>query len=527
MSRTTIKGTSLWAWLAGALFSGVGWIIVQVLKGVGWLGYRLLLWALAHPRTSISVGVLTGAVLLIGWKWIVGIIGVALLTGSVWKAAHRGSFEATVGAWLRTWHRKWWTYRRRWDTVMTRCGLAVEVDQERHLPQLRKVSTTPYWDRLAIETQIGQEVADFEAAEGLLRRAFEGERISVRELDPRTVGVDVMRRDPFRYETVPAPAMPASTEQIDYSALPIGVTEHLEPLTVSVVGGHTAVPGGSGAGKAGVPWGILRCLAPAIADGTVKPAFIDPKARELRQGIELVGAGVFNTPTPELTTRGRRTGEQEGPQPTGDYAVSEWDTVCLLERLVAEMEEANARGGEVGERDFVPTKETPLRLIVIDELLPLLVYWSRGALERIESALGLLLTQGRAAGFIVVGCIQEPTKDQFPIRDLFARRIGLRLPTESYTEAALADHAVERGAACHEIPESLPGVCFSFHEKDKKAIRARLGHVRNEDIAELVAYVKALRSVPSIARTAAPEVEYIPAGEGGKVIRLDGEADAA
>src|SRR5690606_9563740 len=63
---------------------------------------------------------------------------------------------------------------------------------------------------------------------------------------------------------------------------------------------------------------------------------------------------------------------------------------------------------------------------------------------------------------------------------------------------ALTDNAVERGADCSNIPESLPGVCFSFHEKDAKAIRGRLGHVTDDDIDELVEFVTDMRKVTSI-----------------------------
>jgi S-DNA-T family DNA segregation ATPase FtsK/SpoIIIE len=418
-----------------------------------------------------------------------------LLGGSTWKAAHRESFDATIGLWIRTWTRKWVTYRRRWHEVMTRCGLSVEVGDEVHVPRLRHVSTTPYWDRLELDMQVGQELADFEGPQHKLRNAFGAERISVRELAPSYVGIDLMRRDPFRHEVVPATVMPAETADIDWSAVPVGITEQLERFTVSVVGGHTAVAGMPGAGKASVEWNVLRYLAPAIADGTVRPVFVDPKARELRQGISLVDAGVFGTT------------KDEGPKPTGDYAVTAYDTLCLFERIVAELETVNAAGGDTGERDFVPSTRTPLRPIFIDELAPLLAYWPRTLRDKLESLLGIVLTQGRAAGYIVIGCIQEPTKDVFKVRDLFARRIGMRLPTEAHTDAILTDKAIERGADCNRIAESLPGVCFAFHERDTKAIRARFGHVTDADIRELVEYVEALRKVTSIAP--APALELV------------------
>ena len=540
MSRTTIKGTSIGLWMLSGLFSIAGLIVVWALKALLWVGKHVGAWMITHLRTTLGIGTITGAVLLLGWQFVVWVVGIALLTGSVWKAAHRESFDATVGAWARTWHRKWWNYRRRWENIMTRCGLTVEVGQEVHLPKLKKVSTTQYWDRLLIEPQIGQEPADFQNSEGVLRRAFEGERLRVSEVHPKRVEISVMRRDPFRYEAVPATPMPSSVDEVDYRNVPVGLDEFLCPLRVSVVGGNLAGAGTMGAGKAGVIWNILRGLAPAIGHGLVKPIFIDPKAKELRQGIALVDAGVYGTATPEMNTRGRLARDENGneitpEEPTGDYAVTEWDTVNLLERIVKDVEAQNLRDGEAGERDFEPSVDRPLRLICIDELAPLLAYWSRGARDRIEDALGIILTQGRAAGYLVVGLIQEPTKDIFTIRDLFIRRLGLRLPTEDHTDAALTDDAVKRGAECSRIPESLPGVCFSFTEGDKTAIRGRLGHVRDEDIRELVEYVTALRSMPALpsaigteqAQTtdAAPAIEYVDEAQAGQVIELHGDQD--
>src|SRR5690606_2248252 len=151
MRRTTVRGASLWAWLLGMIFSAAGYLILWVLKGLGWFGMQLLTWAFHHPRTMLGLGLPTAAVLLIGWQWVVGIVGVVLLSGSVWSAGHRESFDRIITAWLRDWHQKWWRYRRVWERVMTRCGLVVEVDDQRHFPRLRSVQTTPYWDRLTIE----------------------------------------------------------------------------------------------------------------------------------------------------------------------------------------------------------------------------------------------------------------------------------------------------------------------------------------------------------------------------------------
>jgi DNA segregation ATPase FtsK/SpoIIIE, S-DNA-T family len=460
-------------WTVNLLFSLAGLIIVWAIK----CAFKLTCWSvrqmLMHPRTSTGLGVLGGAVLAVGWETVVTLIGIVIVAGSTWKAAHAATFDRYIMSFLRTWMRRWWTYSRVWERVMRRCGLCVEIDDERHVPELRKVSTTPYWDRLVLRMQVGQEVEDYQSAAGRIRHAFGAERIAVREVVPGGVGIDLMRRDPFRYERVPAAAMPAATADIDFTALPVGITEHLAPFCVSVVGGMTAVSGASGSGKASFEWDVMRCVAPAIADGTVRLVFIDPKGRELRQGRALLRS-------------------------PDDYASDAESVLALLERLQAELEEVNEALGDAGERDHVPSPATPLVLILIDELAPLLAYWPRRIRDKIEDALGIILTQGRAAGYIVIGEIQEPTKDIFKQRDLFFRRLGLRLPTEAHTDAALTDDAVDRGAFCHTIPESLPGVLYAIADGERTATRARLGHVTDADIAELVDFVQQLRTVTPI-----------------------------
>lgn len=451
------------------LFSLVGNLLVWLVKQLAKLIAKLVVVAVCHPRTSTALAVLSTLVLYVGWVAVVTVAGAALVLASTWKAAHAPSFEATVQTWVRTWWRRWWAYRRQWIEVFTRCELSVAYGEANHVPKLVKVSTTAYWDRLVVKAQAGQELQQFRDAAEKLRGSFGAERADVRELAPLTYGLNFMRRDPL-LETVPATPIPDSLDGVDFRAVPIGRTEFEEPYTLSLLGGHTSGAGSTGAGKAGVEWNVLRGIAPAIAAGLVRLVGIDPKGIELRRGSPLFA--------------------------DGDYVgADENGVVALLQRLVGEMNEANEAAGQSGERDFEPRPGRPLTLIMIDEGAPLLRYWSRTARGKIEDALGLLLTQGRAAGFHILFLVQEPTKDTFTLRDLFTRRIALRLPTESHTDASLVEKAVDFGARCHEVSETTPGVFFSLEDGARSTIRARLGYVRDEDIDELVEYVTARRNV--------------------------------
>lgn len=461
------------------LFDALGKLLWWLIKGISRLIWWMTVQMVKHPRSVLSSAAGTVAVVELGWQVCAAAVGTVVVGTAIWKQAHPTSWDATAGKWTRTWVRRWFRYRRVWARTMTRCGLVVQDDNDVHHARLTKVATTPYWDRLTVRLLVGQEVSDFVAAGERLRHAFGAQRVVVREIRPAGVGIDLMRRDPLR-AAVPATPLLTSSGQIDYRAIPVGVTEFGEPLTLSMVGGHTAVAGASGAGKASAEWNVLRGLAPAIADRSVVVHGVDPKRVELSQAL----------------------GEVIDPE---NYACDESSTVDLLQRLVDQLAETNKAAAARGERDHVPSPAHPLNLLVIDEFAPLLVYWKRSVRDKIEDLLGLLLTQGRSAGFIVFGEIQEPTKDIFRCRDLFGRRIALRLPTEAHTDAALTEKASDRGALCHEIPEDMPGTLFSLESGARTAVRGRLGHVTNDGIRELCEHVTALRSVSSLDahRTAA------------------------
>lgn len=451
------------------LFDLVGKLLVWLIKSLTRLLWRLIVIAVCHPRTTTALTVMATLVLHIGWQTITVTAGALLVLASVWKAAHRASFEATLGRWVRTWWRRWWAYRRRWVMVLTRCQLAVEDGDQVHVPKLLAVTTTPYWDRLTVRPQIGQEFRDYRDASERLRTAFGSARAVVREVNPEVYGLDFMRHDPL-LQTVPATPIPDRVSAVDFRRIPIGMDEFGDPYTVSLLGGTLCASGSIGAGKAGVEWNILRGIAPAIRAGLVRPIGIDPKLMELRQAFPAVFA-------------------------EGDYATGPDDTVALLERVLADMRADAEREGQHGERDFEARPGHPLTVIFVDEGAQLTRYWPRTIRGKIDDLLGTILTQGRSVGYTVVFLIQEPTKDTFTLRDLFTRRIALRLPTESHTDAALIEDAVDYGAMCHRISETTPGVLFSLENGARSVVRARLGFVENHHITELVAYVTDNRNV--------------------------------
>ena len=125
-------------------------------------------------------------------------------------------------------------------------------------------------------------------------------------------------------------------------------------------------------------------------------------------------------------------------------------------------------------------------MVVVDELASLTAYVTdRDAKTRINAALSLLLSQGRAVGVVVVAALQDPRKDVLPFRDLFPTRIALRLTEPEQVDMALGEGARRRGAACDKIPEHLPGIGYVGLDGLAEPIRIRFPHVTDDHITTM------------------------------------------
>ena len=175
------------------------------------------------------------------------------------------------------------------------------------------------------------------------------------------------------------------------------------------------------------------------------------------------------------------------------YAVTSKDALALLDELIEGME---ARKVEfAGLLRTVPvSREHPLELLEFDEIGALTRYvGDRKTREAIVERVALLTTQGRALGYTVRGYVQEPTKDTVPVRDLFPRRICLRVASKSHVAMVLGDQAYDRGAWANRIGESEAGVGYLFGEGVREPLRVRAGWVPDEVIKELEEFVTGAR----------------------------------
>jgi S-DNA-T family DNA segregation ATPase FtsK/SpoIIIE len=288
-------------------------------------------------------------------------------------------------------------------------------------------------------------------------------RCQVRELAPNVVSIDFQRRN-LLADPVHCPDLTALAdipgEAVDLRRVWAGRTEYGQDWHLPLAGGHTLTVGATGAGKNSVMWCPLVSIAPAIRDGLVRVSGIDPKGMELAYG-----RGIFHR-----------------------YAVTGIDALAVLDDLIEAM--AARKAEFAGRVRVVPiSPEHPLELLEFDEIGALTKYTDRKTREAITERVALLTTQGRALGFTVRGYVQEPTKDTVPVRELFPRRICLRVSAKSHVGMVLGDQAYERGAWANRITETEAGVGYVFGEGLREPLRIRAGWVPDEEIKQLEAFI--------------------------------------
>ena len=237
------------------------------------------------------------------------------------------------------------------------------------------------------------------------------------------------------------------------------------PITMS-----TLVAGSSGAGKASLIWGLLFALGPQNRAGLVQVHGID-----LKGGMELsMGRPLF--------TRYAQTAE---------YAVA------LLEDDASNLQ-ARAERLAGRTRQHWQSLDEPTVIIVIDELAALIAYSpDRDLTRRAEAALAVILSQGRAVGYLVFAFLQDPRKETVRMRHLFTQAVGLRLRDREEVTMVLGDGALRHGATCHRIPHTTPGVGYVLGE-DNHPVRVRAGYVSDDMIKTAAERFPAPHQVPIV-----------------------------
>src|SRR5699024_3554756 len=144
-----------------------------------------------------------------------------------------------------------------------------------------------------------------------------------------------------------------------------------------------------------------------------------------------------------------------------------------------------------GNRKVSISRETPLDLLILDELGALLAYGDAGASRALRKSLALVGSQGRATGHTMLGLVQEPTEDTVPVRELFTVRVCLRATSHSHVDMVLGDGARLRGALADEIPTdpATAGIGYVIRPRTRVPMRFRAAYVTDEQLQALVRFV--------------------------------------
>jgi DNA segregation ATPase FtsK/SpoIIIE, S-DNA-T family len=426
--------------------------------------WRAALWLLRHPLFALVPALLAGAMWLWGPTAVAAVLGALVVGLVVWARLHPPSFDRWLAPYLRARWRRWTTYRgRRWAGVLADCDLAREHRRtgELQVPRVLRVrSATPSIDTVYVRMVRGQDLKTWTDRAEALAVALVAHRVAITKVRPAVLAVVVERDMPFDH-VIPAPEIPSYSDTVDLSALDVGDNEHGEPFLLAILGRHVLTAGASGAGKSSLLWAPLRAMGPMIRDGLVRVSMID-----LKGGAE--------------TDRGRALFTR--------YATTATQALDLLTEVRDAMKDRQEHMRTTGVRRLTVTAETPLELVMVDEMAMLTAYGDRADVREALRLLAEILTQGRACLVSVMGYVQEPSKDVVDVRELFTTRVCLGVTAASHVDMVLGDGARERGALADEIPGDPrhAGIGYVIDSTSRLPVRFRAAYVSDDEIDELV-----------------------------------------
>ena len=504
----------------------IGLLVVFVL----WVGsnFALALWWLVR-QSVVWVAAITGYVVWLLWEasgpfavaLAAGILAAALLA---WRLAHPGSFRPWVAWPVRAWLRRMVLYQREWQPLMATLKLGARSSGEELLvPDLLRVRCTGTVDKVRLRMLPGQVLADFAKNADRFAQTFQAIDCRVRSVQRRQslrwlvfrvkrwLGVVVEPPKPrpsrvlelwFLIEDPLEDLTPLSPvpERPNLNSLPLALGEDGLTWALRLLANHVLVIGATGAGKGSVLWSIVRVLGHGIRTKLVELWVVDPKGgMEFASGQRLCARYCY--------------GDDEAADVDRKRAY-ELTYAEFLEEAVAELRERQRRLRGVF-RMHRPVPGDPLIVVLIDEIASLTAYVvDREAKKRIEAALNLLLSQGRAVGVVVVGAGQDARKEVVAMRALFPTRIALRLNEADEADMVLGSGARDRGARCEEIPTDLPGVGYVRVETNPEPVRVRFGYVDDDEIKTMCSLYHPGGQVPELSdvpHQRGQEAEGVPA----------------
>ena len=276
----------------------------------------------------------------------------------------------------------------------------------------------------------------------------------------------------------------------DMKTIPFAITEKGDVWNLPRI--HTMFLGQTGAGKSSLVNTLSAQLAPAMLEGTAKLYAIDPKPKgEIEK---------YWSTVPYFFTDFALA---------DDNQIDKWveivDTVVKPLKPDASTAKANRvqiksqaeiDSGEAIKRinatEWKPTKETPLTILLIDELPSFLnrleEEYSKAEFERIVKQLNTILYMGRAGGILLfVGTQSMREQDLGKIaRDQFANRVALRQTSPHFNDLILGDGAAKNGYDSTAFPDDpeYKGRAYARSEEGSP-VQIRFPYYTPDDILEI------------------------------------------
>jgi S-DNA-T family DNA segregation ATPase FtsK/SpoIIIE len=439
---------------------------------------RAALWAARHPQFVAAPASVLAGVAELGPVTTASIAAGLAVGGLGWARAHPASFTRHASPRLRSARRRWTRYLgHRWHNVCVACDLVKEHRRTGDLiyPRVLRVGApTPSIERITVRIAPGQSLRTWQDRQDELAAMLNADALGITRIKPQVIVLTVVRGNPFD-RTVPAPDIPEEVGEVDLTALELGDTEYGDTWTEPLIGQNWLWHGSMGSGKSSGIWCPLRALGPMIRDGLVRIWMVD-----LKGGMETAQARpLFYRWADHVEDD---DDDEDGPEYAGEAAID------VITDFRDAMRQRQVELRTEGKRKFTVSRQTPLDVLMIDELAMATALSSRSATNTLNKLLAEIMTQGRAPGFPVCAYVQEATKDIVPMRELFTRRVCLATTSDSYVDMILGEGMRQRGALADEIPidEDHAGIGFRVDSRSRNPVRVRAGHTTDEDIAELV-----------------------------------------
>jgi S-DNA-T family DNA segregation ATPase FtsK/SpoIIIE len=143
----------------------------------------------------------------------------------------------------------------------------------------------------------------------------------------------------------------------------------------------------------------------------------------------------------------------------------------LLEDLVAEMDTRYEQLVTQGRRKLLPGAETPLIVLVVEELAALLQAGDKKEQDRMRLLLRDVVQRGRAAAICPILVTQFPKSDVLDttIRNQLSTRVALRCGRSAQSDTILGEDMSKSGADASLLPTDAPGAGFVVGETDATA----------------------------------------------------------